>query len=165
MKARRQVGGRFLARARGAFSSARLAAASRTGNSASLGRPARRGPSVAQHGPSLTGNGRVPARLQPVLKLATARVPDAKPIQAAMQLAGCRALCDGESYCPEHKRQTRQQHDERRGTSAERGYDASHRRLRVLCFIRDEWRCVDCGWEPNVVMDFRQFEMGPPQVE
>jgi hypothetical protein len=32
----------------------------------------------------------------------------------------------------------------------------------VLCFIRDEWRCVDCGWEPNVVRDFRQFGLGPP---
>jgi len=78
---------------------------------------------------------------------------------------GCGALCDGESYCPDHRRQTRQQWDERRGTSAERGYDAAHRRLRVLCFIRDEWRCVDCGWEPNVVKDFRQFDLGPPPVE
>jgi len=87
MKARRQIGGRYLARARGAFRSARLAAASSTGNSASLGRPARRGPNVAQHGPSLTGNGRVPARLQPVLKVATV-VSDAKPTKEAMQLAG-----------------------------------------------------------------------------
>jgi 5-methylcytosine-specific restriction endonuclease McrA len=54
--------------------------------------------------------------------------------------------------------------DARTGTSAERGYDADHRRLRVLCFIRDEWRCVDCGWEPNVVNDFRRFELGPPAV-
>src|SRR5450432_1855172 len=78
---------------------------------------------------------------------------------------GCKALSEGERYCPEHKRQTRRQHDERRGTSAERGYDADHRRLRVLCFIRDEWRCVDCGWEPNLVRDFRQFGLGPPPAE
>jgi 5-methylcytosine-specific restriction endonuclease McrA len=78
---------------------------------------------------------------------------------------GCRTLCDAESYCPDHRRQTRQRRDERRGTSAERGYDASHRRLRILCFIRDEWKCVDCGWEPNVVTDFRQFDLGPPPVE
>jgi 5-methylcytosine-specific restriction endonuclease McrA len=57
------------------------------------------------------------------------------------------------------------QRDERRGTSAQRGYDAAHRRLRVLCFIRDEWRCVDCGWEPNLVTDFRLFDLGPPPVE
>jgi 5-methylcytosine-specific restriction enzyme A len=78
---------------------------------------------------------------------------------------GCRALCDAGAYCLEHKRKTQRQHDERRGTSAERGYDADHRRLRVHCFIRDEWRCVDCGWEPNIVADFRQFELGPPPVE
>ena len=77
----------------------------------------------------------------------------------------CRTLCDGEAYCPEHKRQTQRRHDERRGTSAERGYDADHRRLRILCFIRDEWRCVDCGWEPNVAKDWRQFELGPPPTE
>jgi 5-methylcytosine-specific restriction endonuclease McrA len=23
---------------------------------------------------------------------------------------------------------------------------------------------VDCGWEPNVVADFRRFELGPPPV-
>jgi hypothetical protein len=27
-----------------------------------------------------------------------------------------------------------------------------------------QWRCVDCGWEPNVVTDFRQFELGPHPV-
>ena len=78
---------------------------------------------------------------------------------------GCRTLCGAEAYCPEHKRQKQRQQDERRGTSAERGYDAGHRRLRVLRFIRDEWRCVDCGWEPNLVKDFRQFELGLPPVE
>ena len=66
------------------------------------------------------------------------------------------------AYCPEHRRQILRQQDERRGTSAERGYDANHRRLRVLCFIRDEWRCVDCGWAPNIVSDFRQFDLGMP---
>ncbi len=57
------------------------------------------------------------------------------------------------------------QHDEQRGGSAARGYDAAHRRLRVRCFIRDEWRCVDCGWEPNLVMEFRQFDLGLPRAE
>jgi hypothetical protein len=77
---------------------------------------------------------------------------------------GCRTLCES-GYCPEHKRTVARQKDEQRGGSAARGYDADHRRLRVLCFIRDEWRCVDCGWEPNLVKDFRQFELGPPPVE
>jgi 5-methylcytosine-specific restriction endonuclease McrA len=74
---------------------------------------------------------------------------------------GCKALCDEEAYCAEHRRQQ----DERRGTSAERGYDADHRRLRVLCFQRDEWRCTDCGFEPTIVADFRRFGMGTPPVE
>ncbi len=48
---RRQVGARFVARARGAFGFARSTTAR---NSASLGCPARRGPNVAQHGPTVT---------------------------------------------------------------------------------------------------------------
>jgi 5-methylcytosine-specific restriction enzyme A len=77
---------------------------------------------------------------------------------------GCGTLCDGESFCPKHARKKWRQQDDRRGTSTERGYDADHRRLRVLCFIRDQWRCTDCGFEPNVVRDFREFELGPPPV-
>ena len=77
---------------------------------------------------------------------------------------GCRTLCEAR-YCPAHKKTVARQQDENRGGSAARGYDADHRRLRVLCFIRDEWRCVDCGWEPNLVRDFRQFELGPPPVD
>jgi 5-methylcytosine-specific restriction enzyme A len=78
---------------------------------------------------------------------------------------GCRTLCDAEPSCPEHRRQKQWYQDERRGASAERGYDADHRRLRVLCLVRDGWRCVDCGWEPNIVMDFRRFELGSAPVE
>jgi 5-methylcytosine-specific restriction protein A len=79
---------------------------------------------------------------------------------------GCKALCDGQRYCQKHRRQAWRQQDKQRGTSTDRGYDADHRRLRVLCFIRDEWRCADCGWEPNIVLDFRQFDLGiPPTVK
>ena len=74
---------------------------------------------------------------------------------------GCRVLCDEGSYCPEHRRNE----DRQRGTPAERGYDADHRKLRVLCFQRDAWRCVDCGWEPDIVADCRRFELGDPPVE
>jgi 5-methylcytosine-specific restriction endonuclease McrA len=55
--------------------------------------------------------------------------------------------------------------DAERGKSAERGYDAYHRRLRILCFQRDRWRCVDCGWEPDIAADFRRFELGDPPTD
>jgi 5-methylcytosine-specific restriction endonuclease McrA len=32
----------------------------------------------------------------------------------------------------------------------------------VSCFQRDAWRCVDCGWEPDIVADCRRFELGDP---
>jgi hypothetical protein len=63
MKDRRQVGGRYLARARGAFGFARLAIASSTRNSADIGRAARRGPNVTQYGQDLTDNPGVNAEL------------------------------------------------------------------------------------------------------
>ena len=65
MKARRQVGARYVARARGTFG---FAGAKGTRNGASLGRPVRRGANVAQQGQGLPGNSTVPARLQPVLQ-------------------------------------------------------------------------------------------------
>ncbi len=65
MKARRQVGARYVARARGAFG---FADAKGTRNGASLGRAVRRGANVAQHGQGLPGDSTDRARLQPFLK-------------------------------------------------------------------------------------------------
>jgi hypothetical protein len=93
------------------------------------------------------------ARLQQVL--ATERVPDTESTQTPMPLAWMQGCLRRERHCPEHRWLTRRQQDQRRGTSAERGYDADHRRLRVLCFGHDEWKRADCGWEPNVVTDLR----------
>ena len=50
---RRQVGARFVARARGAFG---FASSTTARNSASLRYSARRGANVAQHGPTVTEN-------------------------------------------------------------------------------------------------------------
>jgi 5-methylcytosine-specific restriction endonuclease McrA len=77
---------------------------------------------------------------------------------------GCPMLTYG-GPCEQHRRARQREHDVRRGTSAERGYDASFRRLRVLCFQRDEWRCVDCGWQPKTVRIFREAELGEPPVQ
>lgn len=84
MKARRQVGARYVARVRGAFG---FAEAKGTRNDASLGHSVRHGANVAQHGQTLPENNTAPGRLKPVLKLATAPVQDGESTQACMQLA------------------------------------------------------------------------------
>ena len=64
-----------------------------------------------------------------------------------------------------HRRERQREHDERRGTATERGYDQDHRRLRILCFERDGWRCVDCDWEPEIVKVFREAGLGAPPTD
>ena len=85
MKARRQVGARYVARARGVFG---FADAKGTRNGASLGRAVRRGANVAQQGQGLPKDSPVPARLKPVLKMAAEPVQHGEPTQASVQLAG-----------------------------------------------------------------------------
>jgi 5-methylcytosine-specific restriction protein A len=70
---------------------------------------------------------------------------------------GCSKLVDS-GRCPDHQ----QQIQKLRGKTAERGYGKTHRNLRVLCFIRDQWKCVDCGWEPELVVVFRDAQMSAP---
>ena len=77
---------------------------------------------------------------------------------------GCPELTPG-GPCEQHRRARQREHDERRGTSTERGYDAKHRQLRVFCFQRDCWRCVDCGWEPEIVRVFREAGLGVPPAQ
>jgi 5-methylcytosine-specific restriction enzyme A len=78
--------------------------------------------------------------------------------------SGCPELTHG-GPCEQHRRARQREHDKRRGTSTERGYDAIHCRLRILCFQRDEWRCVDCGWEPDIVKQCRELGLDPPPAD
>lgn len=64
---------------------------------------------------------------------------------------GCNRLVDS-GRCPDCSRKE----ELRRGKTAERGYGKAHRDLRANCFERDEWRCVDCGWEPEIVAMWRR---------
>lgn len=72
---------------------------------------------------------------------------------------GCPELV-ASGRCPTHERSRYAL----RGTTAERGYDADHKSLRVECFLRDEWRCVDCGWEPDIVREFRLVDLPMPDT-
>ena len=65
MKARRQVGARYVARARGAFG---FADAKGTRNGAGLEHAARPEANVAQRGRTLPENNTVRARLEPILR-------------------------------------------------------------------------------------------------
>jgi 5-methylcytosine-specific restriction endonuclease McrA len=64
-----------------------------------------------------------------------------------------------------HQQALQRSYDDRRGSRIERGYDEHHERLRVLCFQRDEWRCRECGWEPDVVRDCRLAGVDAPPAE
>jgi hypothetical protein len=70
----------------------------------------------------------------------------------------CGRLIETGSRC----RQCQKQNEQRRGSSTQRGYDEDHRKLRLQCFVRDGWKCVDCGWEPDIVRDCRTYSLDTP---
>src|SRR3989442_225009 len=66
---------------------------------------------------------------------------------------GCPALVErGETRCPKHHRAHEQAYDARRGTAAERGYDAAHRAWRAAVLARDPI-CKACGKERSTYAD------------
>ena len=99
-----------------------------------------------------------------VSMIANTQTGGVRRILRPCSIPGCPELTPG-GPCEQHRRARQREHDERRGTSAERGYDADHRRLRILCFQRDGWRCVDCAWEPDIVRVFREAELGDPPTD
>ena len=75
------------------------------------------------------------------------------------RVPGCPELVGGGGYCSKHTpRETartaeqRRSCDRRRGTSSERGYDARHRRWRLMVLRRDPV-CRMCRREPSSVAD------------
>ena len=68
---------------------------------------------------------------------------------------GCPNLTDRGGRCPEHQKAS----NRFRGTKLQRGYDQFYKRLRVQCFERDHWRCIDCGWQPPSVCIYQRTGM------
>jgi 5-methylcytosine-specific restriction endonuclease McrA len=75
----------------------------------------------------------------------------------------------GSSRCAEHtqkqKRLYESERRERGGTTKQRGYAGDWPRLRLQAFVRDEWRCRQCGWEPNVVRECRLAGVDAPPAD
>lgn len=83
------------------------------------------------------------------------------PMKKACTTAGCPNLTDTGGKCSSCRRET----SAARGTTDERGYGADFRRLRVPCFERDAWRCVDCGFEPDIVRMCREVGLPMPPAQ
>lgn len=75
----------------------------------------------------------------------------------ACSTVGCRNSASKGSQCGACERTSR-------GTTTRRGYDYDHQRLRVLAFQRDGWRCVDCGWRPQIVVECEEYGLDEPPL-
>lgn len=56
---------------------------------------------------------------------------------------GCRKLIKDGRFCEEHQKQFKKEYDQGRGTSGERGYDATWRKVRDMKLKTDPL-CEDC---------------------
>ena len=81
-------------------------------------------------------------------------------LKPCSQPGGCSNLVES-GKCPQHTKQA----DVRRGTSTQRGYDADHRAIRVLCFQRDHWRCCKCGWTTSLISECERLGIALPPTE
>ncbi len=64
---------------------------------------------------------------------------------------GCPELIEaGERYCNKHKKQNRRYYEDRRGTSAERGYDYRWRKGRAW-FLKRHPLCAECKKQGKIV--------------
>jgi 5-methylcytosine-specific restriction enzyme A len=79
---------------------------------------------------------------------------------------GCPNLVyeSGVSRCAEHQKQYEREHDARRGSSSQRGYDREWR-IRRARFLRDNPRCVLCGAPATVAHHVIRKGAGGPDDE
>lgn len=76
---------------------------------------------------------------------------------------GCSALVNS-GRCDKHKHVETKRHDERRGTAAQRGYDARWQRYRKQYLHENPWCCMcnDNGLiVPAIIVDHRMPVSGP----
>jgi len=89
------------------------------------------------------------------------RTPPAPAIMRPCATPGCSELVSS-GRCAKHTVDHRQRYEQHRGTTAERGYDADHKRLRLQCFIRDGWACQSCGWTLPMMTVLREARVPLP---
>jgi len=82
----------------------------------------------------------------------------------ACSTPGCNGAALHGSRCDACQAARYKLQDIRRQSSTGRGYDKNHRAMRILCFQRDHWKCVDCGWEPDVVRQCREVGLDEPPI-
>ena len=74
-----------------------------------------------------------------------------KRIQTPCSYPGCKELSNSR-FCKKHTRIAEHENSSRRGTSAERGYDARHRRWRTMV-LNNYPVCNRCKVKPSTVAD------------
>ena len=95
--------------------------------------------------------------------IVTPRAPRRLP-KRSCSTPGCEGHAEHGAKCSKCWTARNRVNDAARPPSYLRGYDQTHQRLRLLCFQRDQWRCIDCGWEPDIVRASRELDLGEPST-